>query len=164
MLELFMCFVLYAGTANALPRVAWNKEAPDLSVEPLKEHDAAIKQYFSNPEVQYVGSTSGCGCDFPNVMLQNGEWPTLDIPEAEKDEFDKEQDISDRHNRELLVNLLRASGNKTVELYGFWIGGKDDFKKSPQAIENIFLVRILESDFRFKEQVLYRVHLESDTG
>ena len=158
-----MCFVLYAGTVNALSRVAWNKEAPDLSVEPLKDHDAAIKQYFSHPEVQYVGSTSGCGCDFPNVMLQNGEWPTFEIPEAEKDEFDKERDISDRHNRELLVDLLRASGNKVVELYGFWLGNVDDLKKPPQAFESISLEAILESDFRFKEQVLYRVSVESDS-
>jgi hypothetical protein len=158
-----MCFVLYVGTVNALPRVAWNKEAPDISVEPLKDQDAAIKQYFSNPEVQYVGSTSGCGCDFPNVMLQTGEWPRLDIPEAEKDEFDKEQDISERHNRELLVNLLRSSGNKTVELYGLWIGGEDDMKKSPRAFEDISLLRILESDFRLKEQVLYRIHIQPDT-
>jgi hypothetical protein len=158
-----MCFVLYAGTVSALPRAAWNKEAPDISVEPLKDRDAPIKQYFSNPEVQYVGSTSHCGCDFPNVMLQNGDWPMVETEEAEKDEFDKERDISDRHNRELLVSLLRANGNKTVELYGFWVGDSEAFPKSPQAFENISLDRILASDFRFKEQVLYRVHLESDT-
>jgi len=158
-----MCFVLYAGTVNALPRLAWDKEAPNISVKPLGDHDAVIKQFFSNPEVQYVGSTSGCGCDFPNIMLQNGGWPRVEVSEAEKDEFDKEQDISDQHNRELLVGLLQASGNKTVELFGFWIGTKDDFKKPPRAIENIPLVRMLESDFRFKELVLYRVHQESDT-
>jgi len=156
-----MCFVLYAGTVSALPRVAWNKEAPDLSVESLTERDAAIRRYFTNPEVQYVGSTSGCGCDFPNVMLQNGAWPTVETEEAEKDEFDKAQDISDRHNRELLVTLLRGNGNKTVELYGFWLGGNEAITKLPQAFENISLDRILESDFRFKEQVLYRVHIES---
>jgi hypothetical protein len=158
-----MCFVLYAGTVSALPRAVWNKEAPVLSVESLKERDAAIKQYFSNREVQYVGSTSGCGCDFPNVMMQNGEWPTVEIEEAEKDEFDKARDISDQHNRDLLVSLLRANGNKTVELYGFWLDG-NEATKSPQAFENISLDRILESDFCFKERVLYRVHLESDTA
>lgn len=144
--------------------MAWNKNAPDISVRPLMDHDVSIKHYFSNPEVQYVGSTSGCGCDFPNVMLQNGEWPRLDVPEAEKDEFDKEQDISDQHNRELLVNLLRAPGDKTVELYGFWIGGEDDYKKSPQAFQNIPVDRIRESGFRFRELVLYRVNIQSDTG
>jgi hypothetical protein len=158
-----MCFVLYAGTFSALPRAAWNKEAPDLSVESLTERDAAIRQYFSNPEVQYIGSTSGCGCDFPNVMLQNGEWPTVETEEAEKDDFDKARDISDRHNRDLLVSLLRANGNKTVELYGFWLDG-NEATKPPQAFENISLDKILESDFCFKEQVLYRVHLEFDTA
>jgi hypothetical protein len=154
-----MCFVLYAGTVSALPRVAWNKEAPNISVESLAERDAPIRQYFSNPEVQYVGSTSGCGCDFPNVMLHNGEWPRIDISEAEKDEFDKAQDISDQYNRELLVSLLRANGNKAVELYGFWDGDSETITKSPRAFENISFDRILESDFRFKEQVLYRVHI-----
>ena len=155
-----MCFVLYAGTVSALPRVVWNKEAPDRSVESLTERDAAIRQYFSNPEVQYLGSTSGCGCDFPNVMLQNGEWPTLDTDLAEKDEFDKARDISDRHNRELLVSFLRANCDKAVELYGFWTGDNETLK-APRAFENIPLSRILESDFRFKEQVLYRVQIES---
>jgi hypothetical protein len=159
-----MCFVLYAGTVSALPRVAWNKEAPDTNVESLTEREAAVKQYFSTPEVQYVGSTSGCGCDFPNVMLQNGQWPTLDVEEAEKDELDRARDISDRHNRELLVSLLRANGSKTVELYGFWDGDSETVAKPPQALENISLERILESDFRLKEQVLYRVHIESDAG
>jgi hypothetical protein len=153
-----MCFVLYAGTVSALPRAAFNKDAPDLSVESLTERDAAMRLHFSNPEVQYVGSTSGCGCDFPNVMFQSGGWPTIDIGDAEKDEFDMARDISDRHNRELLVSFLRANGDKLVELYGVWHGGNEAFTKSPQAVENIPLDRILDSDFRFKEQVLYRVH------
>jgi hypothetical protein len=154
-----MCFVLYAGTASTLPRAAWNKEAPNISVESLTEREAPIRQYFSNPEVQYVGSTSGCGCNFPNVMLQNGEWPRIDVPEAEKDGFGKARDISDRRNRELLVSLLRANGDNSVELYGFWDGDKEAITKSPQAFESISIDRILESDFRFKEQVLYRVHI-----
>src|SRR5689334_8376099 len=134
-----MCFVLYAGTVSALPRATWNKDSPNLCVEPLKEQDATIKQYFSNPEVQYVGSTSGCGCDFPNVMLQNGAWPTIDIDEAEKDEFEKAQDISERHNRELLIGLLQANGTNVVELYGFWIGDKEAEAKLPLAVESISL-------------------------
>jgi hypothetical protein len=96
-------------------------------------------------------------------MLQNGEWPTVEAEEAAKDEFDKARDISDQHNRDLLVNLLRANGNMTVELYGFWLDG-NEATKSPQAFENISLDKILESDFCFKGQVLYRVHLEFDTA
>ena len=68
-----MCFVLYAGTTKPLARRAWQKEAPDLCVASLTERDAPIKGTPSSPEVQYVGSTSGCGCDFPNVNLHKGE-------------------------------------------------------------------------------------------
>ena len=70
-----MCFVLYAGTAKPLTRQPWNKEAPDLSIASLTERDVAMKAHFSKPEVQYIGSTSGCSCDFPFVILQKGEWP-----------------------------------------------------------------------------------------
>jgi len=52
-----------------------------------------------------------------------------------------------------------ANGNKTIELYGFWDGDSEAVTKSPRAFEDISLDRILESDFRFKEQVLYRVHI-----
>jgi hypothetical protein len=159
-----MCFVLFAGTVNTLPRVAFNNEAPGLSVESLTERDAAVRQHFSNPEVQYVGSTCGCGCDFPNVLLQNGSWPTLDSEETEKDEFEVAADIRHRHNCKLLVSLLRANGDETVELYGFWHGDDTDIANPPHALEDISLDRILDSDFRFKEQVLYRIHAQSDAG
>jgi hypothetical protein len=142
---------------SALPRVAWQKDAPSVSVESLSERETPIRRYFSSPEVQYVGSTSGCGCDFPNLMLQNGEWPKMNIPESEKTESERAQDISDQHNRELLVNLLRVHGNNSIELYGFWDGSSEAIANSPLAIEDISLDRILESDFHFKEQVLYKV-------
>jgi hypothetical protein len=49
------------------PRTGWlNKNAPDLSAESLTEFDAAITQYFTEPEVQYIGATSRCGCEFPH--------------------------------------------------------------------------------------------------
>src|SRR6476661_9431539 len=114
-----MCFVLYAGTTDPIPRRTFNKDAPDLSVESLTEHDARVKQYFSKPEVQYIGSTSGCGCDFPHATLQNGQWPEIGAPKNdEKDELDVARDISDRQNREALATLLRTTGDKSVELYG----------------------------------------------
>lgn len=152
-----MCFVLYAGTTSALPRATWNKDAPDLCVESLTERDAAIKRYFSNPEVQYIGSTAGCGCDFPHVELQNGQWPTFE--DNEKDELDIARDTSDRRNRDALVSLLRTTGDKMVELFGVWDGGNEPFAKPPEAREDIALDRLLDSDFRFKEQGFYKVYL-----
>ncbi|HZV86930.1 MAG TPA: hypothetical protein VFF95_05240 [Candidatus Binatus sp.] len=152
-----MCFVLYAGTTNPIPRRTFNKDAPDLSVESLTERDAWVKQYFSKPEVQYIGSTSSCGCDFPHAMLQNGQWPEIDASmDDEKDEYDVARDISNRQNCEALATLLRMTGDKSVELFGFWDG---DSAKPPHARENISADTLLDSNFRFKEQGFYEVYL-----
>jgi hypothetical protein len=163
MLELIMCFVLYAGTTNALPRRAFDKDAPDLSVESLTERDAVIKQHFNKPEVQYIGSTSGCGCDFPHVTLQGGRWSTFGDDEGyEKDELDMTQDDCHRRNRESLLRMLEANGDRVVELYGVWDGGNENFAKPPQAREDILVKRLLDSDFAFKEQGFYRIHLDTE--
>jgi hypothetical protein len=144
-----MCFVLYAGTMRPLPQSEWNKEKPGLYVRSLTEREDSIRAYFSSPEVQYIGSTSGCGCDFPHLMLQNGDWPFFEN-EATRD---AEQDASDQSNREALVTLLEASGDQTIELYGVWDGNYSE----PQAREQLSLKRLLKPDFRFKEQGFYIV-------
>src|SRR5882724_4200869 len=156
-----MCFVLYVGTAHPMPRRKFDKDSVDLSVKSLTERDSAIKQYFSKAEVQYVGSTSSCGCDFPHATLQNGKWPELEyFSNAEKDELEIARDISDRENCEALVALLRTTGDEMVELYGVWDG---DFATAPQAHENISRDDLLGPNFRFKEQGFYKLYLERGT-
>ena len=138
-----MCFVLYAGTSKPLPRSAFNPEAPAVWVTSLTEHDAAIRAHFSKPEVQYIGSTSQCGCDFPHAILQNGDWPEIEVAKA------FERNPSEKPNREALAALLGSSGESMIELYGLWRG---DFSETPKAREEIPLSRILDPDFLFKEQ------------
>ena len=108
-----MCFVLYAGTSKPLPRSAFNPEAPAVWVTSLTEHDAAIRAHFSKPEVQYIGSTSQCGCDFPHAILQNGDWPEIEVATA------FERNPSEKPNREALAALLGSSGESMIELYAF---------------------------------------------
>jgi hypothetical protein len=146
-----MCFHLYAGTRKPIPRRSFRQESPDISVISLTEHDAVISTHFSAPEVQYIGSTSCCGCDFPSLMFQNGGWPVW--PPVETDE---EQLGSDRQNRELLVSLLRSTGEAVVELYGVWEGA---FAEEPRIREDILLTDILADEFYFKERGFYRVSL-----
>lgn len=144
-----MCFQLYAGTTKPLPRSAFEPGSQDLPVEALTVRDAVVKRHFSSPEVQLVGSTSGCGCGFPHVMLQGGGWPYLeDLSVA------KEEAVSERLNCEKLVSLLESTGDSAVELYGIWEG---DFAEPPEAHENITLEAILEPGFRLKERGFYRV-------
>jgi hypothetical protein len=143
--------MLYAGTSNAIPRREWQKSAPNISVVSLTEHDAPIKVHFKSLEIQCIGSTSGCGCDFPHVLLQNGEWPTFDSDDAERV-------ATFAQNRNALAALLRNTADETIELYGLWWG---DFAKEPLAYEDIPFLRILEPDFLFRERVLYRVSAKS---
>ncbi|HEY1218977.1 MAG: hypothetical protein ABSE42_14775 [Bryobacteraceae bacterium] len=147
-----MCFLLYAGTMKPIPRIEFDENAPNLNVVSLNEHDAAIRTHFSQPEVQYIGSTSCCGCDFPHLMMQNGEWPFFRDPRR-----DAERDASDRHNMEALVGLLLATREKLVELYGIWDG---NFAKTPRAREDVSLESLLDPDFHFKEGGFYTVSLE----
>lgn len=155
-----MCFVLYAGTTTPIPRKKWDKgerhislkgkDAPGLSVESLTDRDASVKVHFSNPEVQYIGSTSGCGCDFPHALFQDSGWPELGYVEY----LDQEESVL---LRQALVTLFRASGEKVLELYGILDG---EFDAPPKARENIALEEILDPAFRFKERGFYKVAIE----
>ena len=151
-----MCFVLYAGTSKPIPRKKWCNDSPDLSVEALTERESLIIAHFKKPEVQYLGSTSDCGCDFPHVMYQNGEWPWFE--DESEDELDRQRNATEQHNRERLVTLLRKTGESSVELYGVW-DGDFDFRTPPAAHEEIHLESILDPAFRFKEGGFYVVRL-----
>jgi len=144
-----MCFTLFAGTTRPLPRRASGKSPADfpltyLPVESLEESELPVRTHFTKPEVQCIGSTTGCGCDFPSVAPQNDwyHWEHPDIPE----------DPSDRFNREALVDLLKSSGDTTLELFASWNGDP-----TVMVREEISLQTILDREFRFKEQGFYIV-------
>jgi hypothetical protein len=149
-----MCFVLYAGTSHSIARREWRKDAPDVSVKSLTERESPIAAHFSKPQVQYIGSTSECGCDFPHVMFQNGALPWFD-----DDEPEPERDKSERYNRERLVALLRETREPAVELYGVW-DGDFEFSTPPAIREEISVENLLERGFRFKERGFYVVTLK----
>jgi hypothetical protein len=100
-------------------------------------------------EVQKIGSTSSCGCDFPHLIYQNGEWPAY-----VEDETDEERLASYWFNRESLVRLLREIAEGAVELYGVWAG---DFKDEPKVREEVTPEGILSADFELRERVFLRV-------
>ena len=111
---------------------------------------------FKSPEVQCIGSTAGCGCDFPHLMYQNGEWP------APLEEWKYPDQVAvEQRNREALVKLLREIREPTIELYGIWEGAEGDHLKTAKSKEVIALDQILNSNFYFKEQGFYLVNVES---
>jgi hypothetical protein len=137
-----------------MARKQWHNDAPDLFVQALTEHDRRIAAHFSKPEVQYIGSTTHCGCAFPNVMFQNGGWPWLEYPN--EGEVERQWRATEQHNREGLFALLRETDESSVELYGVWDG---NFDSAPAAREEIRLEAILDPSFRFKEQAFYTMRL-----
>jgi len=145
-----MCFLLYAGTVKPLPRGTWSKDAREVHVVDLNQKELAIAKHFSAPEVQYIGSTSGCGCDFPHLMFQNGGWPYF-----EGGDTDPERETSDQLNLERLTELLKSTGEGAIELYGVWSA---DFSE-PKSREEIDVSDLLKSGFHFKEQGFYTVKL-----
>jgi hypothetical protein len=58
------------------------------------------------------------------------------------------------------VDLLRESGEPTVELDEVWDG---DFMEAPKAREDVPLEHLLDSSFRFKEQGFYRVRVRAES-
>lgn len=146
-----MCFMLFAGTDAPLPLSEWRKEKPDVWVRPVGENETGIRAHFSKALVQFVGSTTGCGCDFPHWLLHNGE-----EPEVRLEETDSARAARDRCNRQALASLLEGLGKGSAELYGVWAG---NWEKRPRRIEEISLSKLCENSFLLGEQVFYRVKL-----
>ena len=144
-----MCFTLYVGTEKPLPLIEWKKEAPDICVERIPDNQVGMKVYFSMPVVQYVGSTSGCGCDFPHWENVQGQVQPEDF-----DPRDEDEKRSNQENVAALLKLLRESGEPEWEIYGVWNG---DCTDSPSAVKSIALADIEKPNFLFIERVFYRV-------
>lgn len=113
-----MCFQLFAGTSKPLPRSEWNMSDPHVNVCDLTATWARL--IFSKPAVQYIGSTSCCGCAFPSVMQDRaGDWPYwLDPIE------DAEVIASDKRECEELCRILSQLDEDEIELYGVWAGNE----------------------------------------
>jgi len=103
--------------------------------------------HFCKPEVQNIGSSSGCGCDFPWAMFQNDGWPQCDYGE---------QDNRERQNIEALARLLKTLKDDSIELYGVWAG---DYATTPKVREDISFAELLDPRFVFKERGFYTVRL-----
>ena len=147
-----MCFMIYVGTDKPLPTMDWKKDVPDVWVRSLIESERPVISHFKKAVVQYIGSTAGCGCDFPHVLLQNNEWRVVD-------DDDNEQKEKNSYNAKTLAAISQNSGEKSVEIYGIWAGNG---AKPPRVIEEMHLNAILQPDFRFKEYGFYRIQIDSD--
>jgi hypothetical protein len=124
---------------------------PHVHVCDLKGSGSWARSVFTKPEIQYIGSTTRCGCAFPSVMHQNGGWPYWLDPVNDAEEI-----ASDQRECEELCQLLSQLDEDEIELYGVWAGAEG---KEPLIREEISLDDIRRELFRFKEGGFYRVKL-----
>ncbi|HEY3928053.1 MAG TPA: hypothetical protein VGL89_06750 [Candidatus Koribacter sp.] len=146
-----MCYLLFARTTLPLVQKEWRKETTEVCAAPLNESEYPVAGNFAPGIVQVISSTSGCGCYFPFVEHQRGAWRW-------DDDLDDETIANEQINREGLARLLQTSEEDFVELYGCWI---DKVREPIQDREQVTLNDIVQSSFRFRELVLYRVSMRS---
>ena len=147
-----MCFFLYAATDKPLPRSEWSMNDPHVHVRDLRETELWARSIFSKCSLQYIGSTSSCGCAFPSVMQDKaGDWPYWLDPIK-----DAEVIASDQRECEELCQLLAQIDDDEVELCGVWAGNEEE---GPAIREEISLAEIRRELFRFKEGGFYRGRL-----
>src|SRR3569833_3171135 len=143
-----MCFLLYAATRKPIPRREWSMSDPHVNVQDLKESEIRIRAIFSKPEIQYIWSSTHCGCAFPSVMQDgSGDWYYWLDPVKDAEEI-----ASNRHECEELCTLLAQLDLDEIELYGVWAGNEGE---QPLIREEISLDDIRRELFRFKEGGLY---------
>ena len=147
-----MCFQLYAGTDKPLPRSSWNQEEPLVHICDLSESDVWIRPFFTKPEVQYVGSTTSCGCAFPSVRPdRDGYWPTgFDLGLTAEESAESQKECTE------LCQLLSVADDESIELYGVWNGEQTN---APLVREEITLADIRAKLFFFKEGGFYVVRM-----
>ena len=143
--------MLHVATGCALPKRAWNEQAPHVWIGDVNEEAEPVREHFSLPSIAYVGSDLNCGCGFRSVMFQNGGWPE----EYLIAEGEIETEGTQRNHQELhaaLTDALRHS--VVVELYGCWT---DHYREKTEGEQEIEADDILSQEFFFRERVLYRV-------
>jgi hypothetical protein len=102
--------MLYIGTAEALPLLS----SADLKIEDVDEHRAGVRQWFSLPEVRFVGAHTGCSCGFPSIIAES----PLEYYEGMPLQSDDR--VADLRSVRALITVFgqaMTAGSERVELY-----------------------------------------------
>jgi len=148
-----MCMTLYLGPEKKLPIIDYNPDQPAFNTKELDDSEIPVLRHFSFPHVLYIGSHEGCGCSFRHALFDEGEWFQT-VPEN-----DLESDaLAVQLDHRMLVNYLKASQLKEVEVYACW-DGDYSLQKEYEAV--IKLDEILNVEFFFKERGHYLIRIGS---
>lgn len=117
-----MCLMLYVGTPAALPLTATD----DLKIERVDPPRDAVKRWFSQPDVAFVGAHTGCSCGFPSFIAESPVEYYEGMP------LDSDDRAADLRSVGALLDLIRGvvAESGAIELYPVADG---DEQKSPKG-------------------------------
>lgn len=145
-----MCMVFYLGSKERLPIIPYNLDRPAFNSRELDKSELAVRHHFTTPYITYVGSDTGCGCEFRYAQKEQDGW----IPVVG---FDEMQDENIQNNQMALYNYIKTYVLEgRAELYGCWDG---DYNEQAESKEEIIIEDVLNKDFFFKERGFYSVHV-----
>jgi hypothetical protein len=139
--------MLYVATADELSLAS----SPDLSIEAVDDARRVVAQWFSYPNVRFVGAHTGCSCGFPSVLAES---PIEYFEGMWGDHDDREDDL---RSVGTLLDLLRQviDRSSNVELYPVWDGDQD---QAPKGVIEWQVGTLVPERFFFNERFLHIVH------
>jgi hypothetical protein len=141
-----MCLMLYIGTAVQLPL----RSSADLKVEIVDEARRDVRQWFSYPEVRFVGAHTGCSCGFPSVIAESPIEYYEGMPLSSDDRAADLRSV--RALIELTSQVVAQSGR--VELYPVADG---DEPQAPKGVIEWQLSSLVPERFFFNERFMHVV-------
>ena len=140
-----MCLMLYIGTVDDLPLTS----SSDMSIEDVDEPRRAVRQWFSQRHVRFIGAHGSCSCGFPSVVAESP------IEYYEGMSIDS-RDPDDRRSVDALLQLLRqlVARSGHVELYPVWDG---DQSEPPKGVIDWQVGALISKRFFFNERFMHIV-------
>ena len=141
-----MCLLLYMATHDDLPP----QTSVDIRVEDVEASRAAIRQWFSLPEVHFIGAHTGGSCGFPHIVAEE----PIEYYDGMFDGDEKRQ--PELRSAEALLALIReyVIDNGEVQLYSVWNGNEG---LAPKGVISVALDSLRRESFFLNEQFFYRV-------
>jgi hypothetical protein len=133
-----MCFVLYMASDKARREIPWDEKLPAFHVKADDADAQKARRQFSKRYAYYLGSSSGCGCDF----RREPDWIHEKRESDEKQKAMTNQSGLHAYVKECLVD------EDTLELFGCWSGDED---KPIQNRRNIHVDDLLGNEFFFDD-------------
>ena len=139
-----MCLMVYMATRNEIAL----RESDSIQVCAVEPDRAAIRQWFSLPNVRFIGAHSGCSCGFPSVMADE----PIEYYDGFFDTTDEDFAKNLQSVRELFALIAEADGE--AELFPVWAGDEAD---SPAGLIELRFSALHAENFFFNEHYFYRI-------